>query len=134
MAEKCINCMSARPTPPHTNPMELGPGTTFLARNRKKIKRIMILDPKKGGVSFFSIFLTPPPPPPSKPQNNAFQVGGGVGGSKPKTQWGLLDKIMILQGVKQTIQPLEVGYTNSPKKAQKGGYVAFPPIYAPAWL
>ena len=22
MAEKCINCMSARPTPPHTNPME----------------------------------------------------------------------------------------------------------------
>ena len=22
MAEKCINCMSARPTPPHTNPIE----------------------------------------------------------------------------------------------------------------
>ena len=21
MGEKCINCMSARPTPPHTNPM-----------------------------------------------------------------------------------------------------------------
>ena len=27
---------------------------------------------------------------------------------------------MILQGVKQTIQPLEVGYANRPKKAQKG--------------
>ena len=33
---------------------------------------------------------------------------------------------MILQGIKQTIQPLEVGYANSPKKAQKGGYVVFP--------
>ena len=38
MAEKCISCMSARPTPPHTNPMESGPGNTFLAQNRKKPK------------------------------------------------------------------------------------------------
>ena len=38
MAEKCINCKSARPTPPHTNPMELGPGNTFSAQNRKKTK------------------------------------------------------------------------------------------------
>ena len=38
MAENCINCMSARPTPPHTNPMELGPGNTFSAQNRKKPK------------------------------------------------------------------------------------------------
>ena len=37
---------------------------------------------------------------------------------------------MILQGVKLTIQPLGVGYVNSPKKAQNGGYVAFSPIYA----
>ena len=37
---------------------------------------------------------------------------------------------MILQGVKLTIQPLGVGYANRPKKAQKGGYVAFSPIYA----
>ena len=37
----------------------------------------------------------------------------------------LLDKIMILQGVKLTIQPLGVGYANSPKKAKMGGYVAF---------
>ena len=46
----------------------------------------------------------------------------------------LLDKVMILQGVKQTIQPLEVGYANSPKKAQKGGYVVFSPKYRPTWL
>ena len=36
MAEKCINC--ARPTPPHTNPMESGPGNTFSAQNKKKPK------------------------------------------------------------------------------------------------
>ena len=38
MAKKCINCISARPTPPHTNPMESGPGNTFSAQNRKKPK------------------------------------------------------------------------------------------------
>ena len=38
MAEKCINCISARPTPPHTNPMESGPGNTFSAQNKKKPK------------------------------------------------------------------------------------------------
>ena len=37
---------------------------------------------------------------------------------------------MILQGVKLTIQPLGVGYANSPKMAKMGGYVAFSPIYA----
>ena len=53
MAEKCINCISARPTPPHTNPIELGPGNTFSAQNRKKTKRFMICDPKKGGGVIF---------------------------------------------------------------------------------
>ena len=38
MAEKCMNCISARPTLPHTNPMESGPGNTFSAQNRKKPK------------------------------------------------------------------------------------------------
>ena len=38
MAKKCINCRSARPTPPHTNPMESGPGNTFSAQNRKNRK------------------------------------------------------------------------------------------------
>ena len=98
----------------------------------------MIFDPKKGGVIFFDIFdppPTPPPPPPSlktsKPQKWV-SSGGGLGGSGPKTHWGmrLLDKITILQGVKLTIQPLGVGYANRPKKAKMGGYVAFSPIYA----
>ena len=54
----------------------------------------------------------------------------------PKTHRGmrLLDKIMILQRVKPTNQPLGVGYANRPKKAQNGGYVAFSHIYGPAWL
>ena len=29
MAEKCKNCINTRPTPPHTNHMELGPRNTF---------------------------------------------------------------------------------------------------------
>ena len=32
-AQKCITCISARPTPPHTNPMESGPRNTFSAPN-----------------------------------------------------------------------------------------------------
>ena len=91
----------------------------------------MIFDAKKGGGHFFDIFdpPPPPPPPPSKPKKSGFQVGGGLGGSGPKTHWGmrLLDKIMILQGVKLTIQPHGVGYANRPKKAKMGGYVAFSP-------
>ena len=38
MAEKCINCTSACPTPPHTNSIESGPGNTFSAENGKKPK------------------------------------------------------------------------------------------------
>ena len=38
MAEKCISCMNARPTPPHTDSMESGPGDTFSAQNEKKPK------------------------------------------------------------------------------------------------
>ena len=38
MAKKGISCISARPTLPHTNPMELGPENTFSAQNRKKPK------------------------------------------------------------------------------------------------
>ena len=80
-------------------------------------------------------FLTPPHPPPTSLKTSKKWVssgGGGLDGSGPKTHWGmrLLDKIMILQGAKQTIQPLGVGYANSPKKAKMGGYVAFSPIYA----
>ena len=81
--------------------------------------------------------MTPPPPPPSPFPQNLKKVGfkwEGLGGSGPKTHWGmrLLDKIMILQGVKLIIQPLGVGYANGPKKAQNGGggMWHFPHIYA----
>ena len=98
----------------------------FFGSKSKKTKRFMIVDPKKGG----SIFALPP-----TSLKSSKKVGfkwGGSGGSGPKTNWGmhLLDKIMILQGVKLTIPPLGVGYANRPKKAQNGGYVAFSPKYA----
>ena len=69
---------------------------------------------------------------PLKTSKKWVSSGGGLGGSGPKTHWRMpfLDKIMILQGVKLTIQPLGVGYANRPKQAQNGGYVAFSPIYA----
>ena len=88
MAEKCINCMSARPTPPHTNTMESGPENTFSAQNRKKTKRCMIFDPKKGG-SFFPTFLTPPHPhpPPHRLQKVGFKWGGS-GGVRTKNSLG----------------------------------------------
>ena len=82
------------------------------------------------------------PTPPHLPQNLkkvGFKwggVGGGGGGGGPKTHWGmrLLDKIMILQGVKLTIQPLGIGYANRPKKAQNGGVCGvFPYIRLPGF-
>ena len=82
------------------------------------------------GGSFFDPPPPPPHPPPSlKTSKKWVSSGGGLGGSGPKTHWGmrLLGKIMILQGVKLTIQPLGVGYANRPKKAKMGGYVAFSP-------
>ena len=94
----------------------------------------MIFDPKKRGGQFFYIFDTPPttPMPQSslKTSKKWISSGGGLGwGSRPKTHWGmrLLDKIMTLQGVKLTIQPLGVGYANSPKKAPKGGVCGVSP-------
>ena len=93
----------------------------------------MIFDPKRGGF-IFSTFLTPPPPLPHKLQKVGFKWGGS-GGGPDQTHWGmrLLDKTMILQGVKLTIQPLAVGYANRAKKAQNGGMWRFP-LYTPAWL
>ena len=92
----------------------------------------MNFDPIKGGI-ILSTILTPPHLP-QNPKKGGFKWGGGgVGGSGPKTHWGvgLLDKMRILQGVKPTIQPLEVGYANSPKKAQNGGGMwRFPSIRA----
>ena len=75
MAEKCINCISARPTLPHTNPMESGPGNTFSAQNQKK----------KGGGSFFD----PHPPPTSlKTSKKWVSSGGGLGGVRTKNSLG----------------------------------------------
>ena len=134
MAEKCINRKSARPTPPHTNPMESEAGNTFSAQNRTKPKDSYFSTQKKGG-SFFDPPTTPPPPPPqppSKPQKSGFQMGGGgSGGVRTKNSLGdvLIGQNNDFQGVKLTIQPLVVGYANRPKKAQNGGYVAFFPIY-----
>ena len=110
-------------------PYGVGTRKHFFGSKSKKTKRFVIFDPKKGGGHFFDIF---DPPPTSV---NLKKVGfkwGGLGGAGPKTHWGmlLLDKIMILQGVKLTIQPLGVGYANRPKKAKMGGYVAFSPINA----
>ena len=88
--------------------------------------------PKKGGV----IFLSPPPPTSLKTSKKRVSSAGSRGGSRRKTYWGmcLLDKIRILQGVKLTIQPLGVGYANSPKKAQNGGVCGvFPYIRLPGF-
>ena len=97
--------------------MESGLGNTFSAQYRKKPKDSQFSTPKKGVIF--------DPPPHSLKSSKKWVSSGGVlgGGSEPKTHWGmrLLDKIMILQGVKLTIQPLGVGYANSPKKAQNGG-------------
>ena len=126
MAGKCIHCMSARPTPLIQTPWSWDPEIPFRLKIGKKTKRFMIFDAKKRGGSSFD------PPPSLKSSKKWVSIRGGLGGSGPKTHWGmcLLDKIMILQGVQLTIQPLGVGYANRPKKAQNGGYVAFSPIYA----
>ena len=125
MAEKYINCISGRPTPPHTNRIESGPGNNFSGHN-KKTKRFMIFDPKKEGS------LLTPLPTSLEASKKWVSSGGGLGGSGLESHYGMrvLDKIMILQGVKLTIQPLGVGYVNRPKKAKMAGYVAFSPLNA----
>ena len=101
----------------------------------EKNQKIHDFRPKKRGGHFFDILTpppTPPPPPhPPTPPKKWVSSGGGLGGSGPKTRWGmrLLDKIVILQGVKLTIQPLGVGYAHRPNKAKMGGYVAFSSTY-----
>ena len=123
-------------------PHGVGTRKQFFGSKSIKTKRFMIFDPKKGKIHDFRPkkggvdFLTPPPaPPPSlKTSKKWVSSGRGWGGSGPKAHWGmrLLDKIMILQGVKLIIQPLGVGYANGPKKAQNwgGGMWHFPHIYA----
>ena len=87
---------------------------------------------KRGGGHFFDIFDTRPHPP--HLTENLKKVGFKWGGPDQKLIGGCVcwtkKMIMILQKVKPTIQPLGVGYANSPKKAKMGAYVAFSPIYA----
>ena len=110
-------------------PHGVGTQKHFFGSKSKKTSRFMIFDPSKEGCRF-STFLPPPPPHPTSLKSSKKWVSswGGLGRSGPKTHWGvcLLDKMMILQGVKLTIQPLEVGYADRPKKAQKGGIWRFP--------
>ena len=76
--DNCMNCSTPHPTMPHKNPMESGPGDTFLPQNRKKTKRFMIFDPKKKEGVIFSTIPTPQPrpKPPSKAQKRGYQVEG----------------------------------------------------------
>ena len=73
MAKKCINCISARPTPPHTNPIDRDPETLFRLKIEKN-QKIRDFRPKKKGVHF----LTPPNPPPLP--ENLKKVGFKWGG------------------------------------------------------
>ena len=74
------------------------------------------------------------PTPLSKAQKSGSQVGGGGGlGGRDQNSLGdaFIGQIMILQGVKLTIQPLGVGYANRPKEAQTGAVCGvFPYIRA----
>ena len=111
-------------------PHGVGTRKHFFGLKSKKTKRFIIFNPQKGG-SFFD-----PPPISLKTSKKWVSSRGGGGGSGPKTHWGmrLLDKIMILQEVKLTIQPLGVGYANRPKKAQNGGVCGvFPYIRLPGF-
>ena len=112
-------------------PHGIGTRKHFFGSKSKKNQKIHDFQPKKWG----GHCLTPPPHP-----QNLKKVGfkwGGSRGVRTKNSMGgcvfwpkkIEKKKMILQGVKLTIQPLGVGYTNSPKKAKMGGMWRFP-LYA----
>ena len=84
MAEKCTNCSSACPTPPHTNPMESGPGTLFRLKVEKN-QKIHDFRPKKGG-GLFSTFLTSPTPPPPTQKSGLDWIGLVLRSFHPRTQ------------------------------------------------
>ena len=71
-AKNSINCMSARPTPQHANPMGSGRKNTLLPQNRKKHQKIHDFEPKKKG----DHPPPPPVPPPSKAQKKWVSSGG----------------------------------------------------------
>ena len=72
--------------------------------------------------------------PPGNPQNLKLLGfkwgGGGLGGSETKARWGMLYLTKESFTRQLTIQPLNVGYANRPKKAKnEAGDIAFFPIY-----
>ena len=89
--------------------MELGPENTLLAQKRKN-KRLVIVDAKNWGR--FA--------PATIQKEAGFRWGGSRG--VPKTDRGkfLSDKTSILQDIKPTIQPIEVGYANGPQRGVCG--------------
>ena len=62
MAEKCINCISARPTLFLQTPWGWYLKTVFRLKFEKK-QKIHDFQHKKGGCHFFNIFDAPPPTP-----------------------------------------------------------------------
>ena len=108
MAENCINCVSARPTPPSQTLWSWALKTLFWLKTEKPQTIRDFRPPKKGRV-MFTTFLHPTPTPP-QPPSKWVSSGGGLGGSRTKTHWGMrsLDNILILQRVKPTSQPLGV--------------------------
>ena len=71
-------------TPLHTNPMEPGHKNTFSAQNRRKTKRFVIFDPKRGGGVVCSTFFNSPHQKLPHTPKRGFQVGGGGGGPDQK--------------------------------------------------
>ena len=70
-------------------PHGVGTRKHFFGSKSKKTKRVMIFDPKKGGVIFFDIFDPPPHPPPSlKTSKKWVSSGGGLGGVRTKNSLG----------------------------------------------
>ena len=92
MAEKCISCIGARSTPPHTNLWSWDPETLFRLKIEKN-QKIRDCRRKKRGGHFFSTFLPPPahplpPPPPSKTVKKVGFKWGGSGGVWTKNSLG----------------------------------------------
>ena len=115
--------MATFPCPSPYKPNGVRTRKQLFGSKLKKTKTFMIFNPKTEGVIFFDIF-DPPTPPPTPSKKCVSSGGAGVQGSlDQKTHCGmhLLDKIMILKGVKPTIQPLGVGYANRAKNTQNGG-------------
>ena len=120
MAENCLTCMSARPTPPTQTMTGSGPESNYSAQNRKKTKRSVVFDPKK-------IVVTPP-----KKKTMGFKWGG----SRGVPTKNLLGDVFIGQNddctkVQPTIQPFGLVCANRPKNEERGAVCGvFPFMWA----